>query len=318
MEIRNIFQKPTKYIIFSGGGARGLSFVGAIRELEKYWGQQFWSQMRGIVCVSVGSIIACLLAIGFTTDELLELAYFFPFNRLISPDIDSFFERFGCDDGHQLIAFLTSCFNQKHISPAITFQEFYKQTNIDLQVTVSNLHLGRPEFWSAETTPDCTVITGIRASTAIPFIFQPIKYNNELYVDGGYFAPFPFSHLSEEILDESCGLYITSNFGKSRGYPEYPRTLWDYFNFCYSASRRFLIRDAWETSFWSKTIVIEVGDEVRISDFDLDRNVRETLILRGKKSVEKYFLRKVWNLFSSQLHLFTISNTDYKRAEITT
>ena len=298
MKTQKIFTKPTKYLIFTGGGARGLSFIGAIRELEKFWGTQFWLELEGIIAVSIGSLIACLLSIGFTSDELLEIGNHFPFERLLSPQVDNLFEKFGCDSGQQIVAFLTSCFNRKQINPSITFKEFYEQTNINLQVTVSNLHLGKAEFWCAETTPDCPVITGIRASTAIPFIFEPVQYKNALYVDGGYFAPFPYAYLPTEILEESYGIYITSNIEKDQQFPDYPENLWDYFQFCFASSRRFLVRGAWEHPFWKNTIVLNVGEEVRISDFELTPELREALLSSGVKGVQKHFLRKTWDLFT--------------------
>ena len=55
------------YAIFEGGGARGVTHVGAAKALER---EQI--ELIGVAGASAGAIIAALLAAGFTADELFD------------------------------------------------------------------------------------------------------------------------------------------------------------------------------------------------------------------------------------------------------
>src|SRR5271166_6526508 len=74
-----------KYLVFSGGGMRGLSFAGAVSSLEKK-GLEL-NKLKGIGGVSAGSIIASLLAIGYTPDELNEILPTINYNKIASDDM---------------------------------------------------------------------------------------------------------------------------------------------------------------------------------------------------------------------------------------
>jgi predicted acylesterase/phospholipase RssA len=52
-------------LVFQGGGAKGIAHIGAVRELE----DQGWAYRR-LVGTSAGSIVAVLLAAGFSADEM--------------------------------------------------------------------------------------------------------------------------------------------------------------------------------------------------------------------------------------------------------
>jgi NTE family protein len=64
-------KKPTRLVfgIFEGGGAKGVSHVGALKAAEE-------DQLRfiGVAGASAGAIIAALIGVGFTADELMEPA----------------------------------------------------------------------------------------------------------------------------------------------------------------------------------------------------------------------------------------------------
>lgn len=58
--------KPPAYAIFEGGGAKGITHVGALRAFrESYW-------LVGAAGASAGAIIAALAAVGYQADELFD------------------------------------------------------------------------------------------------------------------------------------------------------------------------------------------------------------------------------------------------------
>lgn len=58
--------KPPAYAIFEGGGAKGITHVGALRAFrESYW-------LVGAAGASAGAIIAALAAVGYQADDLFD------------------------------------------------------------------------------------------------------------------------------------------------------------------------------------------------------------------------------------------------------
>jgi NTE family protein len=59
-------RKPPAYAIFEGGGAKGITHVGALKALrEKYW-------VVGAAGTSAGAIVAALTAVGYQADEIFD------------------------------------------------------------------------------------------------------------------------------------------------------------------------------------------------------------------------------------------------------
>jgi len=46
-----------------------------------------------------------------------------------------------------------------------------------------------------KTDPDLLLYKAITMSSAFPFVFKPIEYNGEYYIDGGLCNNFPFNML---------------------------------------------------------------------------------------------------------------------------
>ena len=53
-------------LVFEGGGAKGLAFVGALKEFERRG-----HRPRRLIGTSAGSITACLIAAGYSSQENL-------------------------------------------------------------------------------------------------------------------------------------------------------------------------------------------------------------------------------------------------------
>ena len=87
-----------------------------------------------------------------------------------------------------------------------TLLEFYNKTKIKLNVKVFNSTRSQVQYLSYENTPNISLLKLVQMTTAIPLFFKPVKYNDELYVDGGMRGHFPI-----EICDSGnyLGVFIT-------------------------------------------------------------------------------------------------------------
>ena len=53
------------------------------------------------------------------------------------------------------------------------------------------------------TYPDMPLIDAIYMSSAIPFIFKPVKYDDSYFIDGGVIKNFPFDEFRENNMEVS-------------------------------------------------------------------------------------------------------------------
>ena len=94
----------------------------------------------------------------------------------------------------------------------ISLQELYNLSNIKLTVKVFNATKKQLEYISHETNPNLSVLTLAQMTTAIPFVFKPVKYRGDLYVDGGLRGHFPIEKCQSKNY---LGLFIQGG-----SYPE--------------------------------------------------------------------------------------------------
>jgi len=207
----NLKEKPKKIktLCFSGGGVKGIAFVGALdRLLEK--NIFCLSDIKCYVGTSIGSILSFLLNLGWNIHEIKDFVLNFNFNKLTSEiNSISFFQKFGIQDGDRLQLLLVKFLESKLNVKDITFEELYNKTNKKLLIIGTNLTKSEEVVFSYKNTPNFSVILALRISVSVPIIFTPIEYENQFYVDGGIVNNFPLNHCSKK---STFGFYIKNSY----------------------------------------------------------------------------------------------------------
>jgi predicted acylesterase/phospholipase RssA len=196
-------------LCFSGGGATGLSFVSSLKMLINN-NIILLENINLFVGTSAGAILAFLLNIGVTINELEEFIYAFKFENLIGEiDCITLLEDFGINDGTRIvIKIYVEFLKRKYKKSDITFSELYNITNKKLIIIGTNLTKYTEAVFSVDNTPDFSVIQALRISTSIPVIFTPVIMDNIVYVDGAIINNFPLNHCPK---DNTFGFYIVYN-----------------------------------------------------------------------------------------------------------
>jgi len=194
-------------LILSGGSYNAIMYIGCLRRLEK---AGMMNSISTIIGTSAGSVVAFLIALHFTSDEITS----FMMEHLADiPSIDAgggddddsgidacalleICNTYGLDDGSRL----TSLFRLALASKAggasdITFMELGKRFGKHLVICGTNLTKRRSEHFSIDSTPDMSVITALRISCSYPILFTPVLHAGDLYVDGGMYNNFPMNYL---------------------------------------------------------------------------------------------------------------------------
>lgn len=182
-------------IAFSGGGTRGAAHIGVLLALEE--GGMMPSSASG---TSAGSIAAGLYALGTTPGELKEVVDYLAKNgaEIIDPDyiglikaIYQFFNRkpitcSGLIKGNKLERFLLELTDGKNIS-ALPMRTVLAAVDLFSGQTIAYVNSleGVKHLKSVQWKTNIPLATAMRASCAVPAVFQPKTVQNMCLVDGG-------------------------------------------------------------------------------------------------------------------------------------
>ena len=162
-------RKTAKIGLALGGGfARGVAHTGILKVLEREH-----IPIHCITGVSAGAIVAAAYASGTNVDEIARIGCGMRFTDVARWTLC----RLGLVGSERMGAFL------KRLLKKFTFEEM----EIPLGVLATDLGTGQPVTF--RDTGD--VILPIRASCSYPGLFQPIRYHDQLLVDGAMCMEVP-------------------------------------------------------------------------------------------------------------------------------
>ena len=192
-----------KHLVLSGGGLLGISYIGLLRYLEE---SHSIANIKSISGCSAGSFFGCLIALGYTSKELETIAKSLNFKEYMNINAESlinFMRTKGLESGTYLINLIKKCIKDKTCDENITFRQVKEKYKIELQIGVTNLSKYKFELLNSTNSPDIPIYKAIRASTALPFIFEPYVIGNDVYCDGGLVDNFPIDSIvsNEEEKD---------------------------------------------------------------------------------------------------------------------
>lgn len=174
-------------LIFEGGGIKGLSYVGALKELEENNIIDL-ENIKYVGGTSAGAIVATLIASEHSTSDMHDILFNtnwgkFKDGRFMS-NIFRLINQFGFYKGNYLEKFIESILYKKFNKKNVTFIELYQLTKKHLKIIGTNLSRSEIVYMDYILTPDMPIAKGVQISACIPIVFKPVKYANDLYIDG--------------------------------------------------------------------------------------------------------------------------------------
>ena len=152
-------------LALGGGAARGFAHVGVIQVLE-----EAGIRPSHVAGTSAGSLVAALYASGKTPAELLRVA-----ESMQEAEITDWMLPIlnrGALRGEALAKYVNTQVGGKTL----------EQMQIPLGIVATDLGNGQPITFRRGNTG-----TAVRASSAVPAVFQPVRLGDREYVDGGWF-----------------------------------------------------------------------------------------------------------------------------------
>jgi NTE family protein len=160
---------PKIGLALGGGAARGFAHVGVIQVLE-----EAGINPALVTGTSAGSLVAALYASGKNGAQLQKVAETMEESTIADWTLP-FFGR-GVLRGEALAKYVNAQVGQKPI----------ESMPLPLGIVATDLNSGNDMLFQRGDTG-----TAVRASSAVPAVFTPVKINGHEYVDGGLSSPVP-------------------------------------------------------------------------------------------------------------------------------
>ena len=215
MNTQNKYYKPYSHLILSGGGYSALVYIGVYRFLLQY---KILKDIKHIYGTSAGSIFGFLIGLGLEYNILEDIFIgeksLFTKDDYIKFDTSDLF-MFDVNKGifsiNRLRLFIEEILEDNYNIKDITFQEYLKKTGKDLHITSTCVNTSSIVDFCEKSHPNMSVITAIMCSSAVPFIFQPVEYEDYLYIDGGCINNIPITTIKKEPMNKLLVINLTKN-----------------------------------------------------------------------------------------------------------
>jgi len=172
-----VLRKVKIGLALGGGAARGFAHIGVIKALEA----------NGIVPdivvgTSAGSVVGAMYAAGNNAAALQKMANEMDEAAISDWALPLFSKSSGVLKGEAL---------QTYVNKAVQYRPIEK-LKLPFGAVAADLKTGQPILFQRGNTG-----MAVRASSAVPGVFQPVTIGSHTYVDGGLVAPVPVRFAKE-------------------------------------------------------------------------------------------------------------------------
>jgi NTE family protein len=183
--------RPKIALVLGGGAARGFAHVGVIRVLE-----QEKIPIDMVVGTSVGSLIGAIYASDMNSFDLEWTAFSLEKDNIIDYAFLLTFTGMGPIKGDKLEEFVKSKVPTANI----------EDLKLPFAAVATDLNRG-----TRVVLDHGSVARAVRASSAIPGVFNPVSHQDRLLVDGGVIDNIPISVARERGADIVIAVDISEN-----------------------------------------------------------------------------------------------------------
>jgi NTE family protein len=269
-----------EYLVFSGGGIRGISYAYALQTFTKLLRFPL-ENIRGAAGTSAGALYAAGICYGHSVDTLCELAATLHVADLVDISVTSLLQQWGLDSTAKLREWIDHQLGGTNI----TFAQLYERNQRELHICVTNVNTSEAEYWNHSNQPDMPIAFAVSASMCLPPVWSPVMFNGCAYVDGGITDNFPMhlypvEHtLAFRVKWAELAPYNIDSFEKF-----YARLTYT----CLSMGEKLKLEQMGE-AMQSRIITIDCADTATLQ-WRVDENTRSVLEQRGRAAVRQYVL----------------------------
>jgi NTE family protein len=220
--------RPKVGLVLSGGGAKGAAHIGVLKYIE-----EVGIPVDYIAGTSMGSIVGGLYALGYSADDILNIINSVDWDKLISNDVERKKISYNEKDkkSTQLVnipfSFMTDTMEMqtrsfrnslpKGLVSGDKLINLFNSLSVGYSDSISFADLPIPfsciatnmKNGEAEVLDKGIFSNSLRASMAIPILFDPIRMNGTMYADGGLVNNFPAEQCRKMGADYVIGVSMS-------------------------------------------------------------------------------------------------------------
>jgi len=312
-ELNNIenYKKNLQYenLVLEGGGIKGIAYCGAFQVLEDL---NILQNIKRVAGSSAGAILGTLIAIGYTSAEIKDIMVNFDFEALIDDKIGiirdgiNLIKDYGYTEGDYFLNEMGKLIEKKTNDSNYTFKQLFDQHGRTLVLVGCDLKKQNAVYFSHLYSPDLSIKQAVRISMSYPFVFEPVRYRDTLFIDGGFADIYPLHVFDGEYPGDpnaiknlltpnpkTLGLkLLTDNITINKNTNElnidtkidniidFTTSIIDSF---FSMSERKHMTD----KYWARTISIKIPN-ISSLDFSISDEIKQNLVVCGEISVKKF------------------------------
>ena len=262
--------------ILSGGGTRLSAHIGILKALK-----DLNIEIKTLVGVSGGSIIAAMYAKGHSIEEMRELVIATDFKQFTAFSVWRLLREGGLSSGDHFERWIDDKLE------GITFADL----PIALTILATDVNGGGPVLFGKENTPDMKVSQAVRYSMSIPLLFSFKPFKEHLLVDGAI--------LSEDALFEdwqhdgtpTVCFRLQSAIQKRKIIKKGVLLLPQYLSMLIRTFMTAISREYINAKYWHNTVVINTG-EISAVDFALTAEMKNHLFELGYETTKEFLPKK--------------------------
>lgn len=283
-------KKGSYTCIFGGGAIRGIAYVGALQALD-----ELNIDIDVLAGSSVGSIVAALVGVGYTSSEINDI--FLQVNFELFRDIHFGLNKdFALSKGNIFTDWIRDLIEKKFYGDSYKKGEnppvLFKHIKRNLVLITTELNTFKPYEFSNYETPDFEIAEAVRASCSMPGLMVPVEFNNKRLVDGDLMKGIPLWKLSKNLVNPKNRIIEFRLEGDNVG--SY-NNAFEFLNSIYSCmtsvSTDFIIDNFGENDKYDY-VKITTGDLVVI-DFNISEKLRNKLVEMGYNDSIKYLTKEI-------------------------
>jgi|DEB0MinimDraft_4_1074332.scaffolds.fasta_scaffold00757_11 NTE family protein len=208
------------HLILSDGGLKGIAYIGVLQYL---YIENMLKDIKHIAGTSIGAYFALVFALRIPFETIQTEFYNIIMNiereqcaAINFENCNNLFFNKGMISVDFVLGYVTDFIEKKYQCSDMTFVDFVKRTGVNIYVSSSNIHSGKMHLFSLETTPNVSIIQAVKSSMCIPFLFEPVEIDGDLFNDGCLTSPLSLNNIFTDIdCKNKLEIYIEPTIGEA-------------------------------------------------------------------------------------------------------
>jgi NTE family protein len=281
-------------LALEGGGVWGIAYAGALDELEKVG---ILAEIKRVAGTSVGSILALLLALGYSSNDISNIIAQLDFTKFMDHhSVKQLFSTYGLYQGEFAMRLFQSWIADKLGTEDATFKDLHDSGGLELRVFATNLNTKQIHEFSFRKTSDVPLAVAVRASMSVPLFFAAVEVGDHLFVDGGAIFDYPLLAFGDTDIKKTLGLAFAGSSSAAAG--DQDETSFSYHQPGEYIHRLLTVMERVQAPLLAlygdlreNTILIDTGD-ISSLQFKLSKDDQDFLIQSGRKAVKDYIQKE--------------------------